>query len=658
MEARSTDIAKPSAVVPVAPALVSHCVSPPLEAMPLHLTTADGSVAAGTATGGEPAVPTTRDAAHGSIAAAHTAASSNTAASHTAASSTVTAVESPPHGETALEPLSHDFPATTPAAFPSPSPLLALPGPQGPSLFDVAAFVVTALRRHFGKGFAVAALVVLLVAAYLALAPRSYLSTASLFVRLGRESVTLEPTASLGKTIQVAESREAQINSVLEIISGEQIFSETVRRIGPEVILGTVAMDEAFLEPSVIDLDGTQPVSHTMQPLAADERARPEAETPRDVTATSPGLMADERHRKAVRLLQKKIDLEATKRSNTIWLSCESSDPALAQKVLATYIDAAEQAYLQATRQDGSLELFERRLADVSADYDAASEQLAELKSRVGVASLDGRRKSLQDQLAKVETDRADTQAKLAEAEATVAALTESLRDTEQYEVERTSNMPQDARGQAQTQLAKLQIEESRLLAKYTERHPSVLRLRAAMTKAEAILDDAVAPEQETATTSPVWRSLETRRREQQAAIDAFKAKLVALDATREEFKRRLVELNRTESQITRREEEVRVFSKTQSDYLERLEQARMDDEMALRRMSNLSTAQVPTYEPKAIAPRKRLTAAAGLLFALLCGLGTTLAAESWDRQRDLWSRLEPADLPTDPDVSGESLPT
>src|SRR5689334_8679514 len=59
-----------------------------------------------------------------------------------------------------------------------------------------------------------------------AIAPRTYRSQTKLFLRLGRENVTLDPTTTLGQTpvVAIPPSRENEINSVLEILKARTLL--------------------------------------------------------------------------------------------------------------------------------------------------------------------------------------------------------------------------------------------------------------------------------------------------------------------------------------------------------------------------------------------------------------------------------------------------
>src|SRR5688500_7839770 len=67
---------------------------------------------------------------------------------------------------------------------------------------------VRILRKYRRGSLAIFAGILLLVALAVQLAPKTYRSEAKLFVRVGRESVTLDPTATTGQMISVYESRE------------------------------------------------------------------------------------------------------------------------------------------------------------------------------------------------------------------------------------------------------------------------------------------------------------------------------------------------------------------------------------------------------------------------------------------------------------------
>src|SRR5437773_1976209 len=77
-----------------------------------------------------------------------------------------------------------------------------------------------ALFRHKGKATLFFLAVLAGVTLWTLLSPRAYRSQAKLFVRLGRENATLDPTASFGQppVVAVPQSRENEINTAAEIL--------------------------------------------------------------------------------------------------------------------------------------------------------------------------------------------------------------------------------------------------------------------------------------------------------------------------------------------------------------------------------------------------------------------------------------------------------
>ncbi|MEM9410302.1 MAG: hypothetical protein AAGA30_04265, partial [Planctomycetota bacterium] len=93
---------------------------------------------------------------------------------------------------------------------------------------------------------------VLVVGLITLLIPKSYVSEGKLFVRLGRENSSLDPANTLNENSVVAVPlyREAEINSVTEVINNRSIFEKVVNEIGAEVILDKAPFNPEGEEPS------------------------------------------------------------------------------------------------------------------------------------------------------------------------------------------------------------------------------------------------------------------------------------------------------------------------------------------------------------------------------------------------------------------------
>jgi uncharacterized protein involved in exopolysaccharide biosynthesis len=89
-------------------------------------------------------------------------------------------------------------------------------------------------RKKMALFFCVA--VALIVTVVIAI-PRRYPSQAKMLLRIGRETVALDPTATLGQVINVSQSGQSEINTLLEVLKSRDLAEKVVAEIGTDVIL-------------------------------------------------------------------------------------------------------------------------------------------------------------------------------------------------------------------------------------------------------------------------------------------------------------------------------------------------------------------------------------------------------------------------------------
>src|SRR5438552_642947 len=115
-------------------------------------------------------------------------------------------------------------------------------------VFEIYRFARRAMERHWQMGVLVAAAAAAVALLGTLLMPRSYYSEARLFVRFGREN-QVDPTASGGQMVSLYESRESEINSLIEILKSRAIFDRVVGELGPGFVLyGREAKEEQATE--------------------------------------------------------------------------------------------------------------------------------------------------------------------------------------------------------------------------------------------------------------------------------------------------------------------------------------------------------------------------------------------------------------------------
>ena len=241
--------------------------------------------------------------------------------------------------------------------------------PEGLKSFSLMTFV-DALKHHW---LAAAAIFVLtLLAAVLAIffLPRSYSSEAMIFVKLGRETVSLDPTAATGNTISVLDTRDNEINSIRDMLYSRGIAEKVVDRIGPDVILGDAELTDEVNEPE---------------------------EFPDKDYLNSP-------RQKAIKAVIEDTYVISARKSSVLILSSKASSPELAQRILKEYLDVYQTMHTNAHQTPESNKFFKEQSRLLRGQWEESKKALQIAKEDAGVVSIEGARENLKEQTNTVES--------------------------------------------------------------------------------------------------------------------------------------------------------------------------------------------------------------------------------------------------------------
>ena len=470
----------------------------------------------------------------------------------------------------------------------------AAPDPARPVRLAAAA-----IRRAWPRMLAFFAAAVGLALVGLYFAPREYGSDAKLFVRVGRETVGLDPTATTAGVISLNDSRKTELNSVLDVIATRAVFERTAEAVGPDVIL---------------DQGGWSPLDPVMGLLAA-------------ATGGSGGEGADpdmERialREKAVRVLSRSFDVDSGEDSSVIEVGCVADSPELAQTLLEAFLESFRGLYLEMYRTSGSREFFEAQVAELRGRYEEAADELREAKDGIGAGSVEGRRAALQNQIEQTETRillaEAEQDAKAAEREALSGALADVLNreDSDGTGVAGVaSGSPDDAADALRKRVQELELREQELLSRFTDRHPEVVAVRDRLAGARGLMAASTAPGDPAAvSTDPTFRNLHLRSLEGRVDREALDRRVRTLRGQLTDLRADLRALNAREAEIVRLQQETDLLAAKYREYAERLEQARLDRELAAERITNVNVVQPPTFVLKPVSPKKPLVLVAAV---------------------------------------------
>jgi uncharacterized protein involved in exopolysaccharide biosynthesis len=451
--------------------------------------------------------------------------------------------------------------------------------------------------------------------------PRSYESAAKLYVRIGRESVALDPTATLGETRNLYATQENEINSVLQILESRQIAEQVVDRIGVDVILGK---------------------DKTMRASVAGPRFRLSG------LGGALGLDPESDRSHAIRRLQERVSIWAPVNSSVVGIRYEAEDPKTAQDIVSAWVDVFLKDHLRLTGTEGSFEFFTGQVESAKEELEVVERRLQEAKDQAGLVSIPGQQKVLEDRLAAIELQLTRNDLALESSRAKADDLRKKL------DLLAPTIVTQESKGAAhqawdlmRDKLYGLQMQQQELRAKYTDEHPSMAALMDQVREVEEILkSQAESRQAETIGPNPTYQFLHQALLSEEAQVTAHEAEregsLLQRDGILQELKR----LNEAAVQIGALERQLAIQETKYQSNVAKMEQARINEALDRERVSSVNVVQPATFVEKPVSPNKRLSLAAGLVLGAVAGVCLAMAK----------ARLRPALQPAAPAIENRTV--
>ncbi|MDY0167176.1 MAG: GNVR domain-containing protein [Thermoguttaceae bacterium] len=488
--------------------------------------------------------------------------------------------------------------------------------------------VYRALLRHRGKAllFFFATMTVTVLATILT--PRAYLSESKLFVRLGRENVTLDPTVTLGNdpVVITPYAREDEMNSMAEMLSSRAMLERVVDSVGPEAVL-EIGSPDSDSRP-LVQQASTMPAPQTSGSPA--ERAMAYA-----TGMARQALYVDELsvRERAIRHMAGQLKVQPVRKSYIVGLAYEAATPELAQRIVAELVEAYLEEHARLNRVPGSHRFFVEQAERLRGELGDLENELASLKMQTGLASPDDQRVQMITRAGRLEDELLEAESARAEVDAKVRAIRKKLADLPEERVaETTEGINDSGTDGIRQQFFALQLQEKQAAAIYTESHPRLMAIREELAAAKEVHD------REERTRVEVKRAPDSIYEQTRLALAAEEPLLESLTAKTGALQRQLAEargqietLSAEELRIARLTREIELREADYRKYAVNLEQARIDDALESQRMSNISVMQPASFEARPVRPRTVLNLAIGTLIGLFGAFGMALFAEYAD---------------------------
>ncbi|MCA9262573.1 MAG: hypothetical protein KDA60_01945 [Planctomycetales bacterium] len=462
-----------------------------------------------------------------------------------------------------------------------------------------------ALKRYWFRSSVVFFLIVAVVVSLLLVLPRRYESQGRFFVRYGRGGMTLDPTTTTSETVHIMESREAEINSVADILSSRALIDEVVDEVGVERIL-----ESNFFLKGELQLPSLPSFSDV-----AEE----------DAVAPGEDYNTLRRREKAIRKLEDDLKVKPVKKAATITISCRAATPKLAQEIVQTLMDRYLDLHINAHRTEGSFHFFRNQFADQDRIVQGATDAVRDFKNRTGITSIEGERDAVQAQINQVDGDIITTLGELASARQRTSSIEDQYaRLEERLVTEVVDGTANGAGDRMRDRLFALEIEEKELLTKFHNTHPDVQHVREQIAEAKEIMrEQPETRKEQTTAVNPVRLTVESELLAARADSAALAAKLTALREKRTELNEQLQRLNGNEAELAQLQRQLSIAQAKYDTYAEKLEEARINQALDQERISNVKIVQPASLVLKPASPKRLLMLLAALIMATFAAAAT-----------------------------------
>ena len=426
--------------------------------------------------------------------------------------------------------------------------------------------------------------------------PRTYRSEAKLFLRMGRESVALDSTASTGQTISLQQNdRKDEVKSAVEVVKSRGVLGQVVDELGPDVVLGDGG-------PSAAPPSGVKQLVESV--------LKPVMECVKSIDPVS-------EREEAIIQIERHLGVDAERESTLIVLVYDAKSPQLAQLVCNKIVDVYLREHMRIHRNEDSRPFFAEQQEVLRKQLDESLEAVRSAKNEMGLASIGERRSTLEKQFGDVESERMQTEQQLATAEARAAELERQLGQMPDRLVSSKRSMPNAGADLLREELYTLQMKAMDLQARYSDEHPLVQAVKQQVQDAQKVVDGRSDREMETTEdVNPIHRDLSLDLKQQQSAMAGCKSRLAALDKQKTLVESELRSANEFELKLDQLERQTELARTKFFQYSHSLEEGRIDKELENDHISNVSVAQAATFAERPVSPSKLIVLAGTLMLA------------------------------------------
>ena len=406
-----------------------------------------------------------------------------------------------------------------------------------------------------------------------------YEAVSTVLVRMGRE-FTYRPEVGEGNVQPITADREQSLHSEVEIFSSRDLIEDAIAQVGL-----------ARLYPHI--------VAGSLTP-----------ETPPEA--------------KAIVELQKHLTVQLLKDSNVIQIAFKHPDAHIAAQVVnrlvANYLEKRRSIF-----SDPKLAFAQIQVNEFRVRLTCMDNNIAEFKRNHNIVSYDDQRLLLLNQ-------RDGLEIKLKDALASLAGFKGKLADTRASLRTVASEVPfytQSTVDHARAALVDLRIKETDIASKYLDESAVLTDIRASIASMETYLRELEGKRAETVRLgrSPARDALAAEVMHQSAEMRSADAAVTTLKVQVDAINNEIASFNQQELTLENLMRERQLVITTYQNYVKKLEEARLIDDLDRKEKTNVSVVQTarPPVEKRDLQP---IILAVGIVLSTAIALSVAFISE------------------------------
>ncbi|HEV8523052.1 MAG TPA: Wzz/FepE/Etk N-terminal domain-containing protein [Terriglobales bacterium] len=335
---------------------------------------------------------------------------------------------------------------------------------------------------------------------------------------------------------------------------------------------------------------------------------------------------------RAVRQLEKDLDVEPMRKSNLIEVTYTSSDPQLAAQVLRKLSEYYQEKHLAVHRPAGALEFFQRQTEQYRQRLSESQRRLGEFSKQQGTIAAQLERDNALVKVNEFETSLRQTMSAIAEARNRIRTLEQQAGTTPERVVSAERNVNAQLLTELKSKLLGLELKRTELLAKYSPTYKLVVDVDAQIQQTrEALAAEEAAPVREITTNqNPTSQWIAAELAKARTELASLQARAVATERTVSAYRQSAAVLDEKRMQ---QDDLLRAAKTEEANYLlymNKLEEARISDAMDSKRILNVTLAEAPTVPDEPLYSGLFLMLL-GTILAGMASVGSAVVADYLD---------------------------